>query len=52
MYHSALHLSQCHIVEIFCRAIETFFTEIPNTIEVTYFIRLHTVKILECIFEF
>lgn len=52
MNHSVLHVSQCHVVEIFCGTIETSFTEIPNTIEVTYFITLHTVKILEYVFGF
>lgn len=52
MYHSVLHAPQCHIVEDFCGVIVTSFTEIPNTIEVTYFITMHAVRLLEYIFGF
>lgn len=52
MYHSVLHVPQCHIVEIFCGVIETSFIKVPNTTEATYFITLHTVRFLEYIFGF
>lgn len=49
-----LYFKQCHIVEILCDVliIETFLTEIPSMVEVTYFITLHTVMTLSYIFCF
>lgn len=43
-----MYFKQCHIVEILCDVsiIETFLTEIPSTVELTYFITLNAVMTL------
>jgi len=46
-----MYFKQCHTVEIVCGILisDTFFTEIPSRVDVTYFITLYAIMTLEYI---